>query len=322
MPRVLTGIQSTGIPHLGNILGALLPAIEMSKRSENESYLFIADLHSLTQIKNSETLRQNTFYTASAWLACGLDTEKTVFYKQSDVPQTTELTWYLNCFYPYNRLQLAHSFKDKSNTLQDINAGLFSYPILMAADILLYDADIVPVGKDQIQHLEITRSVANRFNHQMGEALVLPKAQVQKDAQEIPGSDGLKMSKSKNNVISIFEGTNKLRKQIMSIKTDSKGINQPKNPETCTIFKLYSLISRQREKQKLKEQYLNGSMGYGQAKSLLLDMITKQFDNEIKNFEYYLAHPEIVEEKLSQGAKRAQKTANYVLTRVRKQLGY
>ena len=322
MSRVLTGIQSTGIPHLGNILGAILPAIEMSKRPENESYLFIADLHSLTQIKNSETLGQNTFYTASAWLACGLDTDKTIFYKQSDVPQTTELTWYLNCFYPYNRLQLAHSFKDKSNTLQDINAGLFSYPILMAADILLYDADIVPVGKDQIQHLEITRSVANRFNSQMGQTLVLPKAQVQKDVQEIPGRDGLKMSKSKNNVISIFEGTNKLRKQIMSIKTDSKGVDQPKNPETCTIFKLYSLLSSQSEKQKLKEHYLTGSIGYGEAKSLLLDKITNRFEKETKSFDHYLAHPEEVKAKLSEGAKRARKTADHVLKRVRNQLGY
>ena len=169
MSRILTGIQSTGTPHLGNILGAILPAIEMSKDKKNDSFLFIADLHALTQIKNSEELKQNTYAVAATWLAFGLDPNNTVFYRQSDVIECTELAWYLNCFYPYQRLKLAHSFKDKSNRLEDVNAGLFVYPMLMAADILLYDADFVPVGKDQLQHLEMTRDIASRINHKYGD---------------------------------------------------------------------------------------------------------------------------------------------------------
>jgi tryptophanyl-tRNA synthetase len=229
MSRILTGVQSTGTPHLGNLIGAVIPAIEMSKNKNNESFLFIADLHSLTQIKNEKTLRENTLLTASAWLACGLDIERTHFYRQSDVSEVTELAWYLNCFYPYQRLTLAHSFKDKSDQLSDINSGLFSYPILMAADILLYDAEIVPVGKDQLQHLEITRDVASRFNNLMGETFVIPQAKIQKDGFYIPGTDGQKMSKSKNNTINIFLPENDLKKQIMSIKTDSIPYDKPKN---------------------------------------------------------------------------------------------
>ena len=202
--RILTGVQSTGIPHLGNILGAIIPAINFSKNNDVETYLFIADFHSLTQIKDSELLKQNTLYTASAWLACGLDPSKAIFYRQSDVPQVTELSWYLSCFFPYNRLTLAHSFKDKKDRLDDVNSGLFNYPMLMAADILLYDADIVPVGKDQLQHLEITRSVANRFHNTFGETFVLPKEYLQQESQLITGTDGEKMSKSKNNVINIL----------------------------------------------------------------------------------------------------------------------
>ncbi|HEU4788825.1 MAG TPA: tryptophan--tRNA ligase, partial [Flavobacterium sp.] len=176
MAKILTGVQSTGTPHLGNLLGAIIPAIELSNKPENESFLFIADLHSITQIKDGETLRANTYSTAAAWLACGLDIEKVVFYRQSDVAQTAELSWYLSCFFPFQRLTLAHSFKDKADRLEDVNAGLFSYPMLMAADILLYDAELVPVGKDQLQHLEITRDVASRFNFQMGETFVIPEA--------------------------------------------------------------------------------------------------------------------------------------------------
>ncbi len=204
MPRILTGIQSTGTPHLGNILGAILPAIEMANKPENDSFLFIANLHTLTQIKDGELLKENTYSTAAAWLALGLDVEKTVFYRQSDIPQVTELTWYLNCYFPFQRLTLAHSFKDKADRLSDVNAGLFTYPMLMAADILLYGAEVVPVGKDQLQHLEITRDVASRFNHQMGETLVIPEAKISTEAQLIKGTDGEKMSKSRDNFIDIF----------------------------------------------------------------------------------------------------------------------
>ena len=204
MAKILTGVQSTGTPHLGNLLGAILPAIQMANNPDNESFLFIADLHSITQIKNGAELRQNTYNTAAAWLACGLDTNKIVFYRQSDVTETTELAWYLSCFFPFQRLTLAHSFKDKADRLEDVNAGLFTYPMLMAADILLYDATIVPVGKDQLQHIEITRDVASRFNHQMGETFVIPEAKTNEETMYVPGTDGQKMSKSRNNFINIF----------------------------------------------------------------------------------------------------------------------
>ena len=256
MARILTGIQSTGTPHLGNILGAILPAIDMAYKAENDSFLFIADLHSLTQIKNGEELRANTLSTAAVWLACGIDPEQTAFYRQSDVPEVAELAWYLMCFYPVSRLNLAHSFKDKSDRLEDVNAGLFTYPMLMAADILLYDADIVPVGKDQLQHLEMTRDVAARFNSKMGETFVLPKDDVQKDTMLIPGTDGEKMSKSRENTINVFLPEKKLRKQIMSIATDSKGLDDVKDPLTCNVFDLYQLLA---DKQAVDQMTLNYS---------------------------------------------------------------
>ena len=217
MARVLTGIQSTGTPHLGNILGAIIPAIELSKK-HNDSFLFIADLHSLTQIKDGTELKQNTYSTAATWLSFGLNPKKTVFYKQSDVPITTELAWILSSYFPFQRLTLAHSFKDKSTDLNNVNAALFTYPLLMAADILLYDADYIPVGKDQIQHLEITRDVASKFNNLHGETLIMPQAIVDDSTKLIIGTDGQKMSKSKNNIINIFLPDNQLKKQIMSIK--------------------------------------------------------------------------------------------------------
>ena len=287
MARILTGVQSTGTPHLGNLLGAVLPAIAMADQPENESFLFIADLHSLTQIKDGAVLREHTFNTAAAWLACGLDTDKTVFYKQSDVSQVTELNWYLSCFFPYQRLTLAHSFKDKADHLADVNAGLFSYPMLMAADILLYDAEIVPVGKDQLQHLEITRYVAARFNNQQGETFVLPKAQIEEDTQIILGTDGQKMSKSKNNTINVFLPEKKLRKQIMGIQTDSTPVEDSKDPDNCNVFALYSLLATEAQILNLREQYLAGGMGYGLAKQLLFELILDTFDEARTKFEYY-----------------------------------
>ena len=243
MAKILTGVQSTGTPHLGNLLGAIIPAIALSNKPENESFLFIADLHSITQIKNGKTLRENTYSVAVAWLAFGLDVNKVVFYRQSDVPQTAELSRYLSCFFPFQRLTLAHSFKDKADRLDDVNAGLFSYPMLMAADILLYDAEFVPVGKDQLQHVEITRDVASRFNHQMGDTFVLPEAKIQDDSMLIPGTNGGKMSKSANNIINIFLDDKSLRKQVMSIETDSTPLEDPKNPDTCNAFAIYSLLA-------------------------------------------------------------------------------
>jgi tryptophanyl-tRNA synthetase len=324
MARILTGVQSTGTPHLGNLLGAIIPAIELSNKPENESFLFIADLHSITQIKDSKTLRENTNSTAAAWLACGLDFDKVVFYRQSDVPQTTELSWYLSCFFPFQRLTLAHSFKDKADRLEDVNAGLFTYPMLMAADILLYDANIVPVGKDQLQHIEIARDVASRFNHQMGETFVLPEADIQKDSMLIPGTNGGKMSKSANNIINIFLDDKALRKQIMSIESDSTPLEEPKNPETCNIFGLYKLIANESQIAKMEENYknVNRDYGYGHAKQALFELITERFSVERERYNYYMNNLPELESALQVGAKRAADVANVVLERVRLKLGF
>ena len=322
MARILTGVQSTGTPHLGNLLGAVLPAIALSKAEENDSFLFIADLHSLTQIKNGNTLRENTFSTAAAWLACGLDIEKTHFYRQSDVSEVTELAWYLNCFFPYQRLTLAHSFKDKSDSLSDINAGLFSYPMLMAADILLYDAEVVPVGKDQLQHIEITRDVAARFNHQMGDTFVLPQAKIQENEQYIPGTDGQKMSKSKNNTVNIFLPEKQLCKQIMQIQTDSTPLEDPKDPDSCTVFQLFQLIASEDESKTLRARYQNGGMGYGHAKTALFELLLTHFRKERKTFDYYVQNPEEVQIALVKGADKARAVAQEVLLRVRSKIGY
>lgn len=321
MSRILTGIQATGTPHLGNLLGAIIPAIELSKNPKNESFLFIANLHSLTQIKNAEELKQNTYEIAAAWLACGLDTEKTYFYRQSDIPETCELTWYLDCFFPYQRLTLAHSFKDKADRLSDVNAGLFNYPILMAADILLYDAEIVPVGKDQLQHLEITRDVAEKFNRQMGEVFVLPNAELQKNTKYVPGTDGRKMSKSMGNIINIFLPEKQLKKQIMSIETDSKTLEEPKDPETDKVFAIYQLIAEPEQTEELRKKYLAGNFGYGHAKTELLNLILTKFAKERERFDYYMNNTGELETKLKEGAKKTKKIAQQTIKRVRTSLG-
>jgi len=322
MARILTGIQSTGTPHLGNILGAIMPAISMSGDSKNESYLFIADMHSLTQIKNPETLKQNTYSTAAAWLAFGLDIEKTVFYRQSDVAQVTELSWYLSCFFPYQRLTLAHSFKDKADRLEDVNAGLFTYPMLMAADILLYDAHIIPVGKDQIQHIEMTRDVASRFHAQMGETFVLPEADVQKETMLIPGTDGEKMSKSKGNIIDIFLPEKKLRKQIMSIETDSTALEDPKDWATCNCFAIYSLLAMASQINEMKANYEKGGYGYGHAKQALYELILDKFATERQRYDHYMTNLNEVDAALAIGADKAKLVADDVLQRVRSKVGY
>ena len=322
MAKILTGIQSTGTPHLGNLLGAILPAIQMANNPDNESFLFIADLHSITQIKNGTELRQNTYSTAAAWLACGLDTNKIVFYRQSDVTETTELAWYLSCFFPFQRLTLAHSFKDKADRLDDVNAGLFSYPMLMAADILLYDATIVPVGKDQLQHIEITRDVASRFNHQMGETFVIPDAKTSEETMYVPGTDGQKMSKSRNNFINIFVDDNALRKQIMGIETDSTPLEAPKNPDTCNVFALYKLLGSTEEITDLRAKYEAGNYGYGHAKQALYDLMVVKFASEREKYNYYINNLEELDKLLLEGATKARKVAQSVLTRVREKLGY
>lgn len=322
MAKILTGIQSTGTPHLGNILGAIIPAIQLANNPVNESFLFIADLHSITQIKNGAELRKNTYSVAATWLAFGLDTNSAIFYRQSDVPQTTELSWYLSCFFPFQRLTLAHSFKDKADRLDDVNAGLFSYPMLMAADILLYDANFVPVGKDQLQHLEITRDVASRFNHQMGETFVLPEAKIDEQIMIIPGTDGQKMSKSRNNFINIFLDDKALLKQIKTIETDSTPLEEPKNPDTCNVFALYKLLGSTEEVADLRAKYEAGNYGYGHAKQALFELIVEKFKTEREKYNYYSNNLEKVDKLLLEGAAKASAVANGVLKRVREKLGY
>ena len=322
MSRILTGVQSTGTPHLGNILGAIIPAIEMANDPKNESFLFIANLHTLTQIKDPKVLRENTLSTAATWLAFGLDIEKTVFYRQSDVPQTTELTWYLNCFFPFQRLSLAHSFKDKADRLEDVNAGLFDYPMLMAADILLYDAEIVPVGKDQLQHIEITRDVASRFHAKLGETFVLPKAKVSEETMYVPGTDGEKMSKSKGNIINLFLPDKQLRKQIMAIQTDSTPLEEPKDPDTDNVFNIYKLLATKEQTAEMRSKYEAGGYGYGHAKQALYELLTTRFEKERARYHHYMENPDKIEQALAIGAEKARKVANEVLERVREKLGY
>jgi len=322
MAKILTGIQSTGTPHLGNILGAIIPAVEMANSSNEESYLFIANMHSLTQIKDQNVLKENTFLTAATWLAFDLDSKKSCFFRQSDVPEVTELAWYLSCFFPYQRLRLAHSFKDKSNNIKDVNSGLFSYPMLMSADILMYDANIVPVGKDQLQHLEMTRDVASRFNNLMGETFIIPEAKVQDDTNYIIGTDGEKMSKSKSNIIDIFLDDKKLRKQIMKIQTQSLSVEEAKNPDQCNVFKLFKVIASEDEVKKLHLRYTKGGIGYGEAKELLYHEILNRFSINREKFFELTNNRDRVEELLLEGAIKARKQAQNVLKRVRSRVGY
>ncbi|WP_313387024.1 tryptophan--tRNA ligase [Chishuiella sp.] len=321
MPRILTGVQATGTPHLGNILGAISPAIELTEKEGNDSFIFIADLHALTQIKDAEVLKQNTYEVAATWLALGLDPSKVVFYRQSDVTETTELMWYLLNFFPFQRLTLAHSFKDKADYLADVNAGLFTYPILMAADILLYDAEVVPVGKDQLQHLEITRSVAEKFNHQMGETFVLPQAAIDESIMLIPGTDGNKMSKSRNNFINIFLPEKQLRKQVMSIETDSTPLEEPKNPDTDNVFALYKLLASPEQIDEMRNNYLKGGYGYGHAKQALFELILDKYSNARLRFDELMNDKVTLDNFLEEGAAKSRKVAKDVLKRTRDKLG-
>jgi tryptophanyl-tRNA synthetase len=322
MARILTGVQSTGTPHLGNLLGAIIPAIEMANKPENDSFLFIADMHSLTQIKDGNLLRENTYSTAATWLSFGLDTERVIFYRQSDVPQTAELSWYLSCFFPFQRLTLAHSFKDKADRLEDVNAGLFTYPMLMAADILLYDAEFVPVGKDQLQHIEITRDVASRFNFEMGETFVLPEAKIEKENMYVLGTDGHKMSKSRNNFINIFLPDKELKKQVMSILSDSKGLEEPKDPETCHIFGIYQLLANAEQISEMRKNYIAGGYGYGHAKTALFELILTKYASQREKYNYLMANKLEIDEALRIGSEKARNVAQNVINRVRSKVGY
>lgn len=321
MARILTGIQSTNIPHLGNILGAIMPAIELSKQSSNESFFFIADLHSLTTIKDAEFLKNSTDAVAATWLAFGFDTDKNTFYRQSDVTEVCELTWYLNCFTPYPMLANAHSFKDKSERLADVNAGLFTYPVLMAADIILYDADIVPVGKDQLQHLEITRDIAEKANHKLGDVFVIPEPKIDETVMIIPGTDGQKMSKSYNNFINIFLPEKELKKVVMSIITDATPLEAPKNPDTCNVFALYKLLATEQQTDEMRSSYLKGGYGYGHAKTALYELVLEKFNSQRALYNYYMNNRNELDARLQIGAEKARKVARTTLKRVREKLG-
>lgn len=323
MARILTGIQSSGRPHLGNILGAILPAIALSRDEKNESYFFIADLHSLTSLKSGEERRQNVYAVAAAWLAFGFDTNKNVFYRQSDVAQVTELTWYLNCFTPYPMLANAHSFKDKSSKLSDVNAGLFDYPVLMAADILLYDANLVPVGKDQKQHLEMTRDIGGALNRAVDqEILVLPDAYIQENTMTVPGTDGQKMSKSYGNTLDIFLPAKELKKQVMGIQTDSTPLEEPKDPDTCNVFAIYKLIASEQEIAQMRENYIGGGYGYGHAKLALYELLLSTYAQERERYNYFMDTAGLIDEELRKGAEKAAAVADEVLERVRGSLGF
>lgn len=323
MARVLTGIQSSGRPHLGNILGAIVPAIELIKQNKEESFIFIADLHSLTSSKNGELRKENTLAVAAAWLAFGLDIDKTVFYRQSRRPEVAELTWYLSCFTPFPMLANAHSFKDKSERLADVNAGLFTYPVLMASDILLYSADLVPVGKDQMQHLEMTRDIASTFNRIMEEEiLTIPEARIDEVVKTIPGTDGQKMSKSYNNYIDIFLPEKQLKKNVNSIITDSTPLEEPKDPDTCNVYKLYSLIASEEQTQEMRGKYQGGNYGYGHAKKEFMELILDKYSKERELFNYYMDHPEEVEKKLSAGEEKAKSVGEPILEKIRTKLGF
>lgn len=323
MARILTGIQSSGRPHLGNILGAIVPAMQLMQEPGNECLYFIADMHSLTTVKDPVVRRQHVHAVAAAWLAFGFDTEKHLLYRQSDMPEVAELAWYLNCFTPYPMLANAHSFKDKSDRLADVNAGLFAYPVLMAADILLYDAQFVPVGKDQLQHLEITRDITGAFNRTVGhDLLVMPEARMQNNVMTVPGTDGQKMSKSYHNTIDIFVDDKQLLKTIKTIVTDSTPLEEPKNPDSDVVFKLYAMMADQAQTEDLRGRYLAGGFGYGHAKQALYDLIISKFAVQREKFNHYMQQPQEIEAILAQGAARARVTGQKTLANVRQALGF
>ncbi|RYC71111.1 MULTISPECIES: tryptophan--tRNA ligase [Spirosoma] len=332
MARILTGIQSSGRPHLGNILGAIKPAIDLSLLPGNDSFLFIADLHSLTSLRDGNTRRDYVRAIASTWLAFGLDTSRTTFWRQSRVPEHTELAWYLNCFTPVPMLENATSFKDKSekltaeagsNAASAINAGLFTYPVLQAADILLYDAEVIPVGKDQRQHIEMTRDIAGALNRSVGaDILVLPEARIDERLMVIPGIDGKKMSKSYNNYIDIFLPENELYKVIKKIKSDSTALEDPKNPDTDITFQLYSLLASDEQIREMRGLYEAGGFGYGSAKKAFYELIVQKYATERERFTFYMTNNDELERELRTGEEKARAVASQTIARVREKLGF
>lgn len=321
MSRVLTGIQSSGKPHLGNLLGAILPAIELADAQSEPAFLFIADLHSLTTVRQPEILRENTYAVAATWLAAGLNPERHVFFRQSDVPEVCELAWYLGCLTPYPMLANAHSFKEKSANLAEVSAGLFTYPVLMAADILLYQTDLVPVGKDQKQHLEITRDIAGAFNRTYGTIFKLPEGIFREEVMILPGIDGRKMSKSYGNTLDPLGDLNELYKRVRRIVTDATPIDAPKDPDRCTVFKLYSVVAPASAVEEMRQKYLAGGYGYGQAKEALFEALKERFAPEREAYARWISDKAALEEILLAGAEKARAEAVKTLERVREAVG-
>lgn len=317
--RVLSGIQPTGRFHLGNYFGAIRQYISL--QTNEQAYYFIADLHALTTIREPEKLREFTAEAALDLLALGLDPEQATLFRQSDVPQVTELTWMLMTITQMSLLEKCHAYKDKKARGLTADAGLFTYPVLMASDILIYDSDVVPVGVDQVQHIEVTRDLAERFNHLYGETFVLPKAQVMEATAKVPGTDGEKMSKSYDNVIELFLPPKKLRKKIMSIKTDSTPVEDPKDPENCSVFTLYKLFATEAEQATLAERYRAGGMGYGEAKQTLYEAALSYFAEARERREELVNDPDTVEDILQSGAKKTREKAQEVVDRARTACG-
>lgn len=321
MARILTGMQSSGDPHIGNYFGMIKPAIELQNAGDNECFYFIADLHSFTSNKDGKLFAQNQKNCVLDWLALGLDPEKSVFYRQSDIRAHTEMMWYLLCFTPMGLLERAHSFKDKVAKGLETNVGLFTYPMLMTADILLYDAEVIPVGKDQKQHVEMARDIAQKMNHHFdSELFVLPEPEIDDSVKTIPGLDGQKMSKSYGNTIPIFGTEKEIKKKIMSIQTESVELGDPINPETCKVFAFHELFENPNLKT-LESQYKNGEIGFGESKKQLFELVWEYFAPARVRREKLEKDPDQVVEILRKGAQKASVIAEKKLEKVRKKFG-
>lgn len=317
--RVLSGIQPSGTLHIGNYFGMMKPALTLQE--DHQCFYFIADFHALTQHPAPEEMRNRVYGVALDFLACGLDPEQTVFFRQSDVPAVTELTWILSCYTPVRLMERCHSYKDKVARGLTPNLGLFSYPVLMASDILIYGSHLVPVGPDQKQHLEVTRDVASRFNHRYGDTFQLPDAIIQTDIATVPGTDGQKMSKSYDNIIEIFGSQKKIRKKIMRIVTDSTPVEDPKDPDKCTVFKLYNLLASEQESEDMRAKYQAGGMGYGTAKQALFEKYWEYFEPFRQKRAELEENPDYVENILQSGAQKAQDIAADTLHHVKQTVG-
>jgi tryptophanyl-tRNA synthetase len=317
--RILSGIQPSGALHIGNYFGMMRPAVAL--QAEGEALYFVADYHALTSLRDPEMLRANSRRVALDFLACGLDPERATLFRHSDVPQVTELAWILSTLAPMGLLERATSYKDKLARGMSANVGLFSYPILMAADILIYDSDVVPVGKDQKQHIEITRDLAVKMNETYGEIFKLPEPRIQPATETVPGIDGQKMSKSYGNNIDIFGDEKKMRKRVMSIVTDSVAVDAPKDPATSTIFKLYSVVASKDEIADMRERFVKGGTGYGDFKKQLFEKLWEYFAPMRKRREEILKDKSYIDGVLARGARRANEIANQVMDRVRKAVG-